>query len=266
MQSIEKEPILECNHREVEKCHYTYVTQFNPAQEEICEENFEKKCQITFKQQALNETLKKCYRPLQSVCNGQGKEICRTEYESSCTTRYIEKHPGKFVGDTRCDKLPLEICGTGCVTEEGPEECHDKTVTNLVDVPEEICDLNPQKTCRLQTKLVPSLVPKHECTIVPQEVCFMKFTTPKLIEKPLKSKWCLDDSPSPPGETYADSLAQAAPISSGNGFVPQLVPTASNQQPTFVPVPEKVPREPTDNPFIVTPQENNVLPIYGSPV
>ena len=48
--------------------------------------------------------------------------------------------------DTTCEKLPVEICGAGCVTEEGPEECHDKQIDSLVDVPEEVCDLNPQKT------------------------------------------------------------------------------------------------------------------------
>merc|ERR1712226_1136458 len=61
--SIQKDPILECTHRNVEKCHYTYVTQFEPAQEEICEENFEKSCQITFKQQATEETVKKSTVP-----------------------------------------------------------------------------------------------------------------------------------------------------------------------------------------------------------
>ena len=95
---------------------------------QICEENFEKTCQITFKKQATTETVKKCYTPLEKVCNGQGPEQCRTVYESSCTTKYIEKQPGKFVGDTKCEKLPVEICGAGCVTEEQPEECHDKQV------------------------------------------------------------------------------------------------------------------------------------------
>jgi len=212
VESIQKEPILECKHKEVEKCHYTYVTQFKPAQEEVCEESFEKTCQITYKKEVLKEMVKKCYRPLLKVCNGQGKEVCQTMYESSCSTRYIEKKPGKFVGDTRCEKLPIEVCGAGCVTEEGPEECHDKTVNNLVDIPEEICDLNPQKSCRLQTKLVPALEPKHECTIVPQEMCFMKFTAPKLVKKPLKSKWCLDPTPSGPGESYDENLARGDPI------------------------------------------------------
>merc|ERR1712088_867720 len=67
-------------------------------QEEVSEENFEKSCQITFKQQAFNETVRKCYRPTEKVCNGQGPEECRTVYESSCTTKYVEKQPGKFVG------------------------------------------------------------------------------------------------------------------------------------------------------------------------
>ena len=31
-------------------------------QEEVCEENFEKTCQITFKQEATRETIRKCYR------------------------------------------------------------------------------------------------------------------------------------------------------------------------------------------------------------
>ena len=178
----------------------------------MCEENFEKSCQITFKQQAVDETVKKCYKPLEKVCNGQGPEECRTVYESSCTTKYVEKQPGKFVGDTKCEKLPIEICGAGCVTEEGPEECHDKTVTSLIDIPEEVCDLNPQKTCRFQTKLVPKLKPAHECTVIPKETCNLKFSTPQQVDKPLKTKWCLDPTPAAPGETYDEEDALGEPL------------------------------------------------------
>ena len=32
---VVKDPILECTHKNVEKCHYTYVTKFKPAQEEV---------------------------------------------------------------------------------------------------------------------------------------------------------------------------------------------------------------------------------------
>ena len=215
--SLQKDPILECTHKNTEQCHYTYVTQFKPSQEEVCEENFEKQCSITFKQKAFNETVQKCYKPVDKVCNGQGPEECRTVYESSCTTKYVEKQPGKFVGDTSCEKLPIEICGAGCTYEEGPEECHEKVVASLVDVPEEICDLNPQKTCRYVTKLVPKLEPKHECTIVPQETCNLRFTQPRQVPKPLQTRWCLDPTPAAPGESYDESNALAGVIDERSG-------------------------------------------------
>ena len=66
------------------------------------------------------------------------EEQCKTFYETACTTKYVEKQPGKFVGDTNCEKLPVELCGAGCSVEEGDEECHDKEIDTLVDVPEEV--------------------------------------------------------------------------------------------------------------------------------
>merc|ERR1719367_2455737 len=212
--TLKKDPILECTHKNVEKCHYTYVTQFEPTAEEICQENFEKICQITFKQEATEEEVEKCYRPLIKTCDGQGEEICQTVFESSCTTRYIEKQPGKFVGDTKCEKQPVDICGAGCTTSEGPEE---------------VCDLNPQKTCKFQTKLVPKLKPEHECTIIPQETCNLKFSNPEQVEKPLKTKWCLDPSQAAPGETYDESNARGALIGSSSQVSPvyQAQPASS---------------------------------------
>ena len=100
-----------CTHKNVEQsqCHYTYVSQFSPTQEEMCEKNFEKVCSSTFKQQVYNEMI----------------EECMTVYESTCTARYVEKQPGKFVVDTKYENLPTELCGAGCPYDEGEEECHD---------------------------------------------------------------------------------------------------------------------------------------------
>jgi hypothetical protein len=102
---VEQRPVVECSHREEEVCHYTYSTSFLPSQQQVgglvsssacqvCEENFEKSCQITFRQEASTETVRKCYRPQRKVCNGQGPEQCRTEYESSCTTRWAIREGG----------------------------------------------------------------------------------------------------------------------------------------------------------------------------
>jgi len=249
--TLKKDPILECTHKDVEQCHYTYVTQFRPTQQELCEETFEKQCSISFSQKATNDTVRKCYRPLVKVCGGQGNggqgrggqldnyvddqeeyggrrrrrklrfkkdtggggnKKCKTFFESSCTTRYVEKSPGKFVADTSCEKLPVELCGQGCRMEPGQEDCHDKVVVSVVDVPEEVCDLNPLKTCRFATKLVPHLSPTHECTVVPKQVCVLKFNTPEEVQKPLITKWCLDPSKPDPGDSYDEGNAKGSPI------------------------------------------------------
>ena len=80
--SLEKEPILECTHKNTEQCHFTYVTKFKPSQEQVCEENFEKSCQITFKQQAFNETVKKCYKPTAKVLE-------KTPINKSLSHKYV---------------------------------------------------------------------------------------------------------------------------------------------------------------------------------
>ena len=59
---------------------------------------------------------------------------------------------------------------------------------------------------------MPHLSPTHQCTIVPKEVCVLKFSTPRQVSKPLISKWCLDTSDPLPGESYDESNAIAAPL------------------------------------------------------
>ena len=69
---------------------------------------------------------------------------------------------------------------------------HAQVVASLVDMPEEVCDLNPEKICRYKTALVPSLIPQQECTQVPKESCHLSFSSPEPGKKPLLTKWCLD--------------------------------------------------------------------------
>ena len=59
-------------------------------------------------------------------------------YESSCRTKYVQsaEKEDKFLADTACEKLPVEICGAGCSYVDGEEECHNKVVTTVVNVPE----------------------------------------------------------------------------------------------------------------------------------
>jgi len=135
---------------------------------------------------------------------------CKTEFEEKCedeTSGYttntkcskwpkevctVEKKPvKKLTPVTGCTKEPIEICApSGCGFKEGEEECHDKTQTIVQDTPKEQCSLEPQRTCKHVTKLVPKLEPTEECVDVPKEVCTRSKTNPRKVKKPVVKKWC----------------------------------------------------------------------------
>ena len=56
--------------------------------------------------------------------------------------------------------------------------CREEVVESVVDVPEEVCDLVPLKTCSLVTKLFPKLTSTVECSKIPKEFCHFKFKVP----------------------------------------------------------------------------------------
>lgn len=115
-------------------------------------------------------------------------------FESSCTTRFLENQQGNLLADTKCEKLPIEICGAGCTFQNAEQTCRDEVVTSIVEIPIEVCDLNPQKICRFATKMSPRLTPKKECTLVPKESCTVNFSQATPTKKSILSKWCLDDA------------------------------------------------------------------------
>ena len=60
--SIDQERVYRCEQRQEETCHDTFVTVFTAHTEEKCDETFEKKCQITFRQKASVEKIVNCYK------------------------------------------------------------------------------------------------------------------------------------------------------------------------------------------------------------
>ena len=46
---------MTCVHKTKERCHDTFVTQFEPHQEQVCDEKFEKTCTIYYENVAVNE-------------------------------------------------------------------------------------------------------------------------------------------------------------------------------------------------------------------
>jgi len=232
VEETEYDDVIECKHSYTQKCHTTYTTDFEPQQEEECEENFIKNCFIDYRKIASEEKIEFCHTPL--ICDGPGEEQCRTVYESQCQTRYHEhdveddvvecetiqeekcedvtqgyttekkctkwpkqvcksdkKNVKKYSPETECKKVPKELCGpSGCNLVPGPEECFPKTETVVSEVPEETCNLEPQKECKHVTKLVPLLKPAEECVDIPKEVCSRSRTNPRKVQKPVVKKWC----------------------------------------------------------------------------
>merc|ERR1711973_312051 len=176
VEETEYDDVVTCKHSYSEKCHTTYTTDFEPQQEEECEENFIKNCFIEYKKIASDEKVQSCYTPL--VCDGEGPVECKTVYESQCETRYHEHDVEddvvncKTVYDEKCEDVTQ-----GYTTE--------KKETVVSEVPEETCNLEPQKQCKHVTKLVPLLKPAEECVDIPKEVCSRSRTNPRKVQKPV---------------------------------------------------------------------------------
>ena len=71
-----------------------------------------------------------------------------------------------------------------------PEITYLHKISKSLQVPEETCNLEPQKSCKHVTKLVPLLKPAEECVDIPKEVCSRSRTNPRKIQKPVVKKWC----------------------------------------------------------------------------
>ena len=64
---------IECHHSYDKKCHVTYVTDYEPQQEEDCDENFIKNCYIEYKTMAFDTPVKICNQKLVRNCDKPGK-------------------------------------------------------------------------------------------------------------------------------------------------------------------------------------------------
>jgi hypothetical protein len=231
VEETEYDDVVTCKHSYSERCHTTYTTDFQPQQEEECNENFRKNCFISYKTVASEESVTFCHTPI--LLEGDGAEVCETVYESACTTRYHEhdveedtvecetiqeekcedvtqgytteekctKWPvkkcqtvsdsvRKYSPETECKKVPRQVCGPGTQQVPGEEECFDKKETVIQEVPQETCNLEPQRECKNVTKLVPLLKPQQECVDIPKEVCSRSRTNPRKVQKPVVKKWC----------------------------------------------------------------------------
>jgi len=204
----------ECDDNYKKACDITYSPHAENVTVRVCMTPLVKDCALAGPEVCRTEYVSECWTKNDPHIVEDDVPSCRTEYEEKCTetqSGYVteqdcKKWPrevctvkkelrAKFNPVTKCEKVPQELCGpSGCGFVPGPEECHDQVKTVVTDIPQEVCDLQPQRQCSHVTKLVPKLTPVEECVDVPKEVCHKTKGNPRTVLRPVTKKWCYTPS------------------------------------------------------------------------
>jgi len=160
----------------------------------VCRTEYESECWTKQIPHEVEDDVAECQTVHQEMCKDQTvgyttTKVCEDWPHEECQIQ--KRKITKYTPMTGCEKVPRELCApAGCGFKQGPEECHPVTKTIVGEKPEETCTLQPQRTCKHVTKLVPKLVATEECVDVPKEVCTRSKTNPRKIKKPVVKKWC----------------------------------------------------------------------------
>ena len=161
---------------------------------EICRTEYESECWTKQELHDVQDDVVECESRLEEKCEDKTSGYttttqCKAWPKEVCSVS--QKQVKKYTPITGCTKEPRELCApAGCGFKEGREECYDKVQTIVQDAPKEQCSLEPQRTCKHVTKLVPKLDPTELCIDVPKEVCTRSRTNPRRVKKPVVKKWC----------------------------------------------------------------------------
>ena len=71
---LERDDIKECWHKNVTTCYDSYVTEFNNAEEEKCEDVFYKNCVIDFKEVPFDSEIQSCHCSVLTLTEARDKQ------------------------------------------------------------------------------------------------------------------------------------------------------------------------------------------------
>merc|ERR1712203_628129 len=178
----------------VEICRTPLVKDCDVQGPEICRTEYESECWTKQEVHDVEDDVVECRTEVEEKCEDETSGYT-TNTKCSKWPREVcsvsKKNVKKYTPITGCTKEPRELCApAGCGFTQGDEICRDKVQTVVQDAPKEECSLEPQRTCKHVTKLVPKLTPTEECVDVPKEVCTRSRTNPRKVKKPVVKKWC----------------------------------------------------------------------------
>jgi len=191
---IEYSPVA--SQETVEKCITPVVKDCEEGEERetVCQTIYQSECWTKQQEHEVEDDVTNCETVIEKKCQEVSvgyttKEECDEWPVQKCSVE--KKLVKKYTPMTGCEKVPREVCApAGCGYKDGPVECHEELKTVVVEKPEEECSIEPVRTCKHITKLVPNLRPVQECVDVPKEVCTRSKTNPRKVKKPIIKKWC----------------------------------------------------------------------------
>ncbi|XP_040565833.1 uncharacterized protein [Lepeophtheirus salmonis] len=197
----------------VNVCHTPLVRKCGDEIEgpEICSTQYEDNCETKYKTYELNQDEPDCKMEETVRCTNVTVELfhihddnkhiqedaspfavrekCEKWPTQKCTLE--KKRVTKVHPETACRKIPKSFCiPNNCIAVKGDEVCNEETRTQVQNLPEEECDLQPEQNCRMESTLVPRLVPKKNCLKVPKEICVNTKRNPHVIKKHILKNWC----------------------------------------------------------------------------
>jgi len=166
--------------------------------EPVCRTEYQSECWSKQIPHEVEDDVAECVTVQDRMCKEETsgyttQEKCEDWPRQECTV--VKKKVTKYTTMTGCNKEPTELCApVGCGFTEGEEECHDVVKTHIQEKPEEECTLEPVRTCKHITRLVPKLVEVQECVDVPKEICNRSKQNPRRVKKPIIKNWCYTPS------------------------------------------------------------------------
>lgn len=202
---------------QVKFCYTPLVKNCDIPGPEECSLEYTSACTTIYHEHDVEDDVVDCFEEVETKCEDVTQGYTTSE---KCTKWPVQKcgklqkaTTKKYSPETECKKVPFELCGPGaCPLEQGQEECQDKTQTVVQEVPEETCNLEPQRICKHVTKLVPHLKAIENCIDIPKEVCSRSRTNPRTVSKPIIKKWCYTTSGQPPPRPRPTTSTQPPPV------------------------------------------------------
>lgn len=178
----------------IEICNEKLARDCNKPGPEVCETVYESECETSYHVHEVEDEVANCWTMNVTKCHDvtvgyTTTQKCDIWPKQRCDL--ATKPVKKYSPETACKQVPRQVCGPGpCPLEKVEPVCRQETKTITQDVPEETCELSPQKVCQFVTIMIPRLEPKEECVQVPKEICARQKRNPRTIKKPVIKKWC----------------------------------------------------------------------------